>query len=175
MTEWLRATCWRSGGEPAISAAPCGSAPTRRGWPNRRSRRSTGYQDFRAPPPPLRGQYRLQGAAGGMRTGVRRHVAGRGVAGDGRVSRSSLVHRRAIPSGTEEPAARSASAVRQLHRGGDGAKPAGVADRVSGVGSRLEAPLQSFLHEGGCLAERNQRRRLPEFSHCVDCLLRCFG
>ena len=69
------------------------------------------HADFRAPPPPLRGQHRLQGAAGGLRPGLCRHVAGRRAARDGRISRPSLVHRRAVPSGAEEPAARAAPAV----------------------------------------------------------------
>ena len=64
---------------PAISAARCGSAPTRRELAERfQDRRDLWrHADFRAPPPPLRGQYRLQGAAGGLRPGVRRHVARR--------------------------------------------------------------------------------------------------
>ena len=47
-------------------------------------------------------------------------------AGDDRVRRSSLVHRRAVSPGTEVAAVRAASAVRELHRGGEGAEPAGL-------------------------------------------------
>ena len=74
------------------------------------------YQDLRAPPPSLRGQYRLQGAARGLRPGLCRHVSRRRAARDDRISRPSLVHRRAIPSGTEEPPVRAASAVCELHQ-----------------------------------------------------------
>ena len=74
------------------------------------------HGDFRAPPPPLRGQHRLQGPAGAARHALFRHVARRAVAGDHRIRRPSLVHRRAIPSRAEIAAVRAASAVRLLHR-----------------------------------------------------------
>ena len=54
--------------------------------------------DQRTPSPPLRGQCRLQADAGSGRAPFFRHVAGRHAAGDRRAPRSSLVHRRAIPS-----------------------------------------------------------------------------
>src|SRR5690606_34239862 len=80
-------------------------------------------------PPSLRGQYRLQGAAGGVWAGVLRHVAGRRSARDDRICRPSLVHRRAVPSRVEVAPVRAASAVRQLHRGSGRAEPAGVSGR----------------------------------------------
>ena len=48
------------------------------------------------------------------------------VARNGRTRRSSLVHRRAVSSGAQIPPLRAPSAVRKLHRRGEGAKPAGV-------------------------------------------------
>ena len=83
-------------------------------------------EDFRAPPPPLRGQHRLQGPSGPARHAFFRHVARRYFAGNHRIRRSSLVHRRAIPSRAEIAAVRAASAVLFVHRGGGGAEPAGV-------------------------------------------------
>ena len=59
---------------------------------------------------------------------VRRHVARRPPAGDDRIRRPSLVHRRAVPSGAQVAAVRAPPAVRQLHRRGQGAEPAGVAE-----------------------------------------------
>ena len=53
------------------------------GFQDRRDLRR--HHHLRAPPPPLRGQHRLQGAAGGLRPGLRRHVARRRAAGDGRI------------------------------------------------------------------------------------------
>ena len=84
-------------------------------------------RDFRAPPPPLRGQHRLSRAPGGEGPRVRRHVAGRPFARDDRACRPSLVHRRAVPSGAQVEAVRAPPAVCELHRRGQGAKPAGVA------------------------------------------------
>jgi len=55
-----------------------------------------------------------------------RRLARRAVAGNHRASRPSLVHRRAVPPGAEIQALRAAPAVRLLHRGGDGAEPAGL-------------------------------------------------
>ena len=81
---------------------------------------------FGAPPASLRGECRLQGPSGNLRPRLLRHVAGRPAAGDDRIPGSSLVHRRAVSPGTEEPPARPAPALRQLHRGGAGAEPAGL-------------------------------------------------
>ena len=55
-----------------------------------------------------------------------RHVARRHPAGDHRIRRPSLVHRRAVPPRAEIAAVRAAPAVRLLHRRGGGAEPAGV-------------------------------------------------
>ena len=55
-----------------------------------------------------------------------RHVARRHAAGDHRIRRPSLVHRRAVPSRAEVAAVRAAPAVRLVHRRGGGAEPAGV-------------------------------------------------
>ena len=87
-----------------------------------------GHGDFGAPSPPLRGQHRLPCAPGSKGPRVRRHVAGRPLARDDRVRRPSLVHRRAVPSGAQIEAVRAPSAVCQLHRRRQGAKPAGVSE-----------------------------------------------
>ena len=65
---------------------------------------------------PLRGQHPLPRADGGERAGVLRAVAGRHPARDRRVSRPSLVHRRAVPPRAAEQAVRAAPAVLGLHR-----------------------------------------------------------
>src|SRR6516164_5856159 len=84
------------------------------------------YRDFRAPPPPLRGQHRLQGSARPAWYALFRHVARRALAGDHRISGPSVVHRRAISPRAEIAPLRAAPAVLLLHRGGGGAEPAGV-------------------------------------------------
>ena len=86
-------------------------------------------RDFRAPPPPLRGQHRLPRPPRSEGPRVRRHVARRPFARDDRVRRPSLVHRRAVPSGAQIEAVRAPPVVRELHRRGQGAKPAGVKAR----------------------------------------------
>ena len=68
-------------------------------------------RDLRAPPPPLRGQHRLQGTARAARHALLRHVARRAAAEIVEMPRPSLVHRRAVPPGAEIPALRAASAV----------------------------------------------------------------
>ena len=60
------------------------------------------------------------------RADLLRHVARRAAAGDRRAAGPSLVHRRSVPSRTEEPAIRAASTVRRLHRSCAQAEPAGV-------------------------------------------------
>ena len=87
-------------------------------------------RDFRAPPPSLRGQYRVQGSSRPARHALFRHVAGRSAAGNHRIRRSSLVHRRAIPSRTQIAAVRAASAVLLLHRGRGRAEPAGLISSI---------------------------------------------
>jgi hypothetical protein len=64
------------------------------------------------------------GAAGGLRP-VFSGMSPDGVLPETVEYRPSVVHRRAVPPGTEIEALRAASAVRQLHRGGQGAEPAG--------------------------------------------------
>ena len=59
------------------------------------------------------------------------HVARRPLAGDHRVRRPSLVHRRAVPPRAEIAPVRAAPAVLLLHRGGGGAEPAGVIQSIS--------------------------------------------
>ena len=66
---------------------------------------------------------------------------GRRAAGNGRISRPSMVHRRAVSPGTEEPPVRAASAVCQLHCRGHGAEPAGV-------GGGLSSPQRGEGYEG---------------------------
>ena len=84
-------------------------------------------RNFRAPPPPLRGEYRLQGPARAARHAFFRHVARRAIAGDDRIRGSSLVHRRAVPSRAQVAAVRAAPAFFLLHRRGGRPEPAGVA------------------------------------------------
>ena len=88
-------------------------------------------RDFGTPPPPLRGQHRLQGPARTARPALLGAVARRRAAGDRRIRGPSLVHRRAIPSRTEVAPVRAASAVCVVHPGGGGAEPAGVISRLS--------------------------------------------
>src|SRR6202030_4592585 len=83
-------------------------------------------RNLRAPPPPLRGQHSVQGPPGATRHALFRHVARRSIAGNHRIRRPPLVHRRAIPPRAEIAAVRATSAVLVLHRGGGGAEPAGV-------------------------------------------------
>jgi len=96
-----------------------------------RRRHLSGAGDFRAPPPPLRGQHRLQGSLGAARDALLRHVARRAAAGDHRVRRPSLVHRGAVPPRAQIAAVRAASAVLLLHRGGGGAEPARVTSDIA--------------------------------------------
>src|SRR5262245_61989635 len=86
-------------------------------------------RNLRAPPPPLRGQHRLQGSARAAWHALLRHVARRPLAGDDRVPGSPLVHRRAIPPRAEIAAVRAAPAVLLLHRRGRGPEPAGLTCR----------------------------------------------
>src|SRR3954451_22928646 len=74
-----------------------------------------------------------------MRPAVRRHVARRRAAGDGRICRPSLVHRGAISPGIEEPAVRDAPAVRQLHFGGGRPEPVGLGLRRKRARDKLTA------------------------------------
>ncbi len=128
MTEWLRGNALEQrraegdlGGTMRLGAYP---AMLKAG--SRIAGDLRPHRDLRAPSPPLRGQHRLPRPPRGQGHGVRRHVARRGPAGDDRVHRPSVVHRRAVSSGIEVAPVRAASAVRQLHRGGQGAEPAGV-------------------------------------------------
>ena len=131
MTEWLR------GNE--LETAPGGRRSRRHDAARRLPRRPKArlahrrhlrrHRDFRAPPPPLRGQHRLSRAPGREGPCVRRHVARRPFARDDRTCRSSLVHRRAIPSGAQVEAVRAPPAVCELHRRRQGAKPAGVSGK----------------------------------------------
>ena len=128
MTEWMKGNELEIRARAAISAAPCASAPM-----PRRSKRGSkiaeiygSTDDLRAPSPSLRGQYGLSRAARGERHGVLRHLAGRAAAGDDRICRPSLVHRRAVPSRAEIAPVRAASAVRELHRRGGPPEPSGM-------------------------------------------------
>ena len=129
MTEWMKGNELQKRGarqRPRRHHAArrlSGGAATRLSGRRDLSRRG----NFRAPPPSLRSQHRVQRSAGATRHALFRHVARRAIAGDHRIRRPSLVHRRAIPSRAEIAAVRAASAVLLLHRGGGGAEPAGVA------------------------------------------------
>ena len=128
MTEWMKGNelqkrglngdlggTMRLGAYPALLAAR-----------QPRRRHLSGDRDFGAPPPPLRGQHRLQGSPGAARHAFFRHVARWPIAGNHRIRRPSLVYRRAIPSRTEIAAVRAAPAVFIFYRRGGGAEPAGV-------------------------------------------------
>ena len=133
MTEWMKGNELQKRGHrqrPRRHHAArrlSGGAATRLARRRDLSRRG----DFRAPPPSLRSQHHLQGSAGAARHALFRHVARWAIAGDHRIRRPSLVHRRAIPPRAEIAAVRAASAVLLFHRGGGRAEPAGVA-RQSG-------------------------------------------
>src|SRR3954451_11545379 len=86
-------------------------------------------RDIGAPPASLRGQYRLQRAAGAARDALLRDVARRRAAGDYRISGPPLVYRRAVPPRAEIAALRAAPAIRLLHRGGGRAEPASLGPR----------------------------------------------
>ena len=128
MTEWLkgnelqkRAAAGDLGGTMRLGAYRGGAAA--RQQDRRHLRRD---RNLRAPPPPLRGQHRLQGPPRAARHAVCRHVARRRAAGDDRIPGPSLVHRRAVPPRAEVAAVRAAPAVLVVHRRGGGAEPAGV-------------------------------------------------
>ena len=118
-----------------------------------------GHGDFRAPPPPLRGQHRLSRAPGGEGPGVRRNVAGRPFARDDRIRRSPLVHRRAVPSGAQIEALRAPSAVCQLHRRRQGAKPAGVSETRRARSARTQPSGEIFAARGAAILEVRQASR----------------
>ena len=91
MTEWLQRQRAGEARRPAaISAAPCGSAPIAATLDARQPGRRDLWldRDLRAPPPPLRGQHRLQGPARAARPALLRHVAGRRAARDRRIRRT---------------------------------------------------------------------------------------
>src|SRR3954447_23454831 len=88
-------------------------------------------RDLRTPPPPLRGQHRLQGPPRAARPAFLRAFPRRRAARNRRIRRPPLVHRRPVPPRTEVAAARAAPAVRVLRAGGGGAIEAGVTTPVS--------------------------------------------
>ena len=89
-------------------------------------------QNFRTSSPPVRGQHALSRTAGKGGLAVQWSVARWPIAGDDRISRSSLVHRRAIPPRAEITALRAASPVRELHSCGGGAEPVGLTKICNG-------------------------------------------
>ena len=149
MTEWMKGNelqkrglngdlggTMRLGAYPAVLAARLA-----------RCRHLSGHGNFRAPSPSLRGQHRLQGSAGPARHALFRKLARRAIAGDHRVRRSSVVHRRAISSRAEIAPVRAASAVLILHRRGRGAEPAGVILSVIPGCGRSPASPESIIAE----------------------------
>ena len=128
MTEWMRGNTLERrefGGRSRRNHAP-------RRLPGGTDAREPGCRDLRndlyqrAPPPSLRGQYRLQTDPRGGGVVFFRHVTGRHAAGDRRTPRSSLVYRRAIPSGTQIETLRAASALHLLHPRRARSVPAGL-------------------------------------------------
>jgi CTP synthase len=93
MTEWMR------GNELEKRASGGNLGGTMRLGAHRADLRLD--RDFRAPPPSLRGQHGLSREARREGPDLRRHVAGRTAARDGRTRRPSVVHRRAIPPRAE--------------------------------------------------------------------------
>ena len=129
MTEWLRGNELEKRSQRRRSRRHDAARGLSRGAQSRQPRLAGLWRrdrDFRAPPPSLRGQHRLQGSPRAARAEILGPVARRRAAGDRRVRGSSLVHRRPVPPRTEVAAVRAASAVRVVHPGGDGAEPAGV-------------------------------------------------
>ena len=129
MTEWLKGNelqrrSWR------YHAAWGLSGDTHARQPRRQYLWNDG--NFRAPPPSLRGEYRLQGPARAARDALLWYVAGRHSSGDHRIRGPSLVHRSAIPPRAKIAAVRAASAVRLLHRRCSRAEPAGVTGTLTG-------------------------------------------
>src|SRR5262249_55823926 len=88
-----------------------------------------GVRNVRAPPPPLRGQYRLHGTPRAARHALLRHVARRPPAGDDRIREPSLVHRRAIPPRAQVAAFCPAPAVCFVRGRCRRAEPAGIISR----------------------------------------------
>ncbi len=128
MTEWLKGNALEKrqangdlGGTMRLGAYPAVLSRGTQGLGDLRLNRN-----LRAPPPPLRGQHRLQGQAGTARHALLRHVARRRAARDHRIRRPPVVHRRAVSPRAEIAAVRAAPAVRLVRRGGGGAEPAGV-------------------------------------------------
>ena len=111
------------------------------------------HRDFGTPPPPLRGQHRLQGPARTARPALLGAVARRRAAGDRRIRGPSLVHRRAIPPRTEVAAVRAASAVCVVHSGGDGAEPAGVGHAIAGWAERSVPASPRGEDAAACLVQ----------------------
>ena len=84
-------------------------------------------------------------------------VAGRKITGDHGNPRSSLVHRRAIPSRTEITAAGATSTVHQLHRRGGAEEPPGLdallsatASGSSSAGATRRGPPDGVICGWGC-------------------------
>ena len=128
MTEWLKGNELQKrglsgdlGGTMRLGAYRSGAAARQQGRRHLRQQ-----PDFRAPPPPLRGQHRLSRPARAARHAILRHVAGRRAAGDHRICRPPLVHRRAVPPRAEIAPVRAPPAVRLVRRSRGGAEPAGV-------------------------------------------------
>src|SRR5262249_34065611 len=109
-------------------------------------------RDFRAPPPPLRGEYQLQRPARAAWHALFRYVTRWTIAGNDRVRRPSLVRRRAVPPRTEIAALRAAPAVRFFRGRGGRPDPTGLISRFDLADLRLLP--------GGCLPPlfRNHRR-----------------
>ena len=126
MTEWMRGNTVERRNRTAISAARCGSAPTRRC-----SRRKAGWREiYGATRISERHRHRYEvnigykQSARSRRAAVFRHVAGRHAARDRRAPGPSLVYRRAVPSRAQiaSPSSRTrcsprSSAPRSTSRG----------------------------------------------------------
>ena len=139
----------------------------RRGAPARlaRRRRLRHHHHPRTAPAPLRGQHPLPRAAGTGGTELLRLVPGRNPAGDRRVSRPSLVHRRAVSSRAAEQAVRAAPVVLRVHRGVGAQGEAGLRTGSLGPGALPLAPmkgeaLQTRSLRNGVWGLRPQRTEL---------------
>ena len=128
MTEWARGNQTEIrganddlGGTMRLGAYPCrlieGIAGPRHLWLG---------TDQRTAPAPLRGEHQPAWTVGVGGAAVLRPVAGRSASGDRRAAGSSVVRRRAVPSGAEVEAAEPASAVHRFHPRRHRAEPAGI-------------------------------------------------
>ena len=143
---------------PAISAAPCGSAPIRPTLtprqPGRRRSMAARPRSPSATATATRSTPPIKRPARAARPALLRHVARRRAAGDRRIRRPSLVHRRAVPSRAEVAARSSRIRCSRLHRGRGAARRGwsdGASSRIGDVAVGNDLPF--VLIAGPCQIE----------------------